>query len=618
MTIKLESVQQAMAMARSYAKKGDTVHARRIYQAVLARYPNNARAAKELEKLQKKAVPFQKGKRATDPSRDEIEQFKKLLEMKENEKALAFVTALKRKYPKAAVVLNMTGTVLVALGRFEEAIEALKRAQSLLPNDTEIINNLAGAYFEAEQYGKAFDTYSAALRLRPGYVRALSNRARVCLKAGRYAQAIEDAENSLALAPGDISTEFILGEAYAKHFELDKALACFDRILAVRPDLMPARIDRAGALVSLGRLDEARIAYEEILEADPTQVNVHFAISKLKKYTADDPHIAQMHRIADRDDLDPSSRAQLYFALATIHDKLGDTATAFDCYLKGNKVRHDENAYVFDTDIKRFQRLKDYFRGNPLPALAPLPESAGKRKPIFIVGMPRSGTTLTEQIISSHSQVHGAGELTAMGAVVGKWFNNDREPVVGAEVRTMLKHIRRTYLDDEHVASAPLPYVTDKMPMNFLNIGFMVAAFPDAPIIHLRRDPMAVCWSNYRQLFRAKGLKYAYDLETLGRYYRLYEDLMEFWHQQYPGRIYDLSYDALTQNQEEETRKLIAHCGLDWEDACLDFHKNKRSISTASATQVRQKMYKGSSQAWMKYKDHLAPLQVALAGPVPQ
>lgn len=613
MAIKLDSVEQAMAMARAYVKKGDTLHAGRIYQAILTRYPNNKRAKTALHKLQVGGP----NRKQVDPSQQDIARFRALLQARKLTDALKLAEGLARQFPSSANVHNMIGTTLTLLKRHDDAIRALSRAQSLQPNDTDILNNLAGAYFETEQYAEAYQAYTAAIKLRPDYAGAYSNRAKVGLAAQRIDGAIQDAMRSLELDPGDISTELTLGRAQARNFELEAALASFERVLAQKPDLMPARLERAGALVALGRLDQARVAYGEILATNPLEVNAHFAISKLTKYTADDPHIAQMRELAEQGDLSARQRSQLFFTLGKIYERLGATTDAFDCYHQGNQLRDHENAYSITDDIRGFQRLRAYFQNTP-PAPLPPSKDTTRATPIFILGMPRSGTTLTEQIISSHSQVHGAGELQAMGLAVGKWFNSDREPPIGADARTMLKTVRRSYLNDPHVAAAQGPFVTDKMPANFRHIGVIAAAFPDAPIIHLQRNPMAVCWSIYRQSFQTKGLQYAYDLENLGRYFRLYQDMMGFWHRQLPGRIYDLNYETLTQNQEQETRKLIAHCGLDWEDACLTFHENTRSISTASATQVRRKMYTGSSQDWEDYAEKLVTLREVLNGPVPQ
>jgi len=226
--------------------------------------------------------------------------------------------------------------------------------------------------------------------------------------------------------------------------------------------------------------------------------------------------------------------------------------------------------------------------------------------------MPRSGTSLVEQIIASHNAVYGAGELTTLGNLI--------EPIVrDHETKDKYKlpekaflSIREQYLDTLSVFNAPEDVITDKMPLNFRFVGFILSAFPEAKIVHLKRDARATCWSNYKCFFTNKQNGYSHNLEDLVGFYGLYTDLMDFWHQTFPNKIYDLCYEDLTTNQEEETRKLLEYCGLEWDENCLNFHTNKRAVKTVSALQVRQKMYQGSSEAWKKHEAYLGPMIKAL------
>jgi hypothetical protein len=231
---------------------------------------------------------------------------------------------------------------------------------------------------------------------------------------------------------------------------------------------------------------------------------------------------------------------------------------------------------------------------------------------VFIVGMPRSGTTLVEQILASHTKVFGAGELATMGGLLGLFFahapgrnsGDSKGPITQLDIDI----IRSTYLETLSAMNVSEKTITDKMPMNFLWIGFILSAFPEAKIIRLNRDPMATCWSIYRRFFSSKGNDYGYDMVDLAQFYELYTDLMSFWHEHFPNRIFDICYEDLTANQEDETRKLLDYCELDWQENCLSFHKTKRVVKTASAAQVRQEMYKGSSEVWKKYESYLRPM----------
>lgn len=254
-------------------------------------------------------------------------------------------------------------------------------------------------------------------------------------------------------------------------------------------------------------------------------------------------------------------------------------------------------------DLKQDELLFDQIKASA-PRLKELafsePIKAATNTPIFILGMPRSGTTLVEQIISSHSQVHGAGELPFWDRFGGS-LSLGNQTISSENVLQM----RKAYLCELENVSNGCRFVTDKMPQNFRYIGLLLKALPEAKVIHVKRDPAATCWSNFKHYFSAKGLGYSYDLKDTVNYFKLYQDLMEFWDQQYSEHIYHLDYDKLTREQEAETRNLIEHLELDWEDACLSPQENKRSVRTASQQQVRQKVYMGSSQAWRKFEPYL-------------
>ena len=223
--------------------------------------------------------------------------------------------------------------------------------------------------------------------------------------------------------------------------------------------------------------------------------------------------------------------------------------------------------------------------------------------------MPRSGTSLVEQILASHSEVYGAGELELLDSLIHQQFLDTPNFDLAATSR----QVAADYLDGLERMAEGRHFITDKMPQNFLWLGFLLLAQPGIKIIHTARNPMAVCWSNFKLYYPRALLGFTCDLTDLAEYYRMHEDLMRFWHERFPGRIYDLNYEQLTENQEAETRKLLDYCGLDWEDRCLEFEKTERLNKTASAAQVRNRMYKGSSQAWRKFENHLGPLIEGLA-----
>ena len=308
---------------------------------------------------------------------------------------------------------------------------------------------------------------------------------------------------------------------------------------------------------------------------------------------------------ADTSELD---QVQLSFALAKAYEDLADYDKSFQYLKAGNCVRKKQLNYHIDDERKLISKIRWIFTSASLPCAF---AGAGKPsiQPIFIVGMMRSGTSLVEQILASHSQVHGAGELRTVYNLVRPLLKKRGDEKAKQPLsRREIKALRDAYLSALHALKVPEKIITDKMPLNFRWIGFILCAFPEAKIIQLNRDPRATCWSNYKHYFFDKGNGYTYDLQDLAEFHKLYIDLMAFWRERFPNTIYELGYEDLTENQQAETRKLLAFCDLDWQPQCLDFHNTKRPVRTMSATQVRQKMYQGSSEAWRKYAAHLQPL----------
>jgi hypothetical protein len=297
----------------------------------------------------------------------------------------------------------------------------------------------------------------------------------------------------------------------------------------------------------------------------------------------------------------------LGFALAKVSDDLGDTERCFS-YLEEANWHHRRGKTDNLADARStVARVREIFSAQPVQPL----EMADSLKPIFIVGMPRSGTSLVEQILASHSKVYGGGELKAMGQWCFGFVKlfTDYHPRVA--LNDYLPQLQEHYLQQIRQLTDN-QIVTDKMPVNFLWLGFILSAFPDAIIVHTEREPMAVCWSLYKTAFAGTSNGYACDLRDIGEFYRLYNELMKFWKERHGTQIYDLNYEQLTTSQEEETRRLLTHCGIEWEPACLEFYNNPREVQTVSRNQVKLPMYQGSSRAWERYERHLDPLKKIL------
>ena len=357
-----------------------------------------------------------------------------------------------------------------------------------------------------------------------------------------------------------------------------------------------AHLNLGSVLIEQGKLNEAEKSQKCAIEIQPNFAEVYRNFSMIKKFSPQDDYFARLKALLNFEKLTDDSRCSLSFALAKMYEDNSEFDKAFEHLSEGNALRKKILNYSINKDEVLFLKLEE-MQPFLLEKSLKIKRAAYKIKPIFILGMPRSGTTLVEHIVSSHSKVTGAGELRYIaeyGTALATGISDLNE--------TALYEFREKYLSEIIYLSNGRPCVTDKMPGNFRFIPLICAAFPEAKIIHVQRDSRATCWSNFRQYFSTNDLGYCYNLDDLVVYYKLYFSLMQFWQSKYGERIYNLDYERLTTDQENETRKLIKYLEIDWENSCLSPQDNKRSVKTVSQHQVRQKVYTGSSQAWKKYE----------------
>ena len=550
---------------------------------------------------------------------------KKLGRLDDAEASFRKAIALKPDYAEAHVNL---GNTLQELGRLDDAEASFRKAIALRPNLAEAHYNLGNTLQQLVRLDDAEASFRKAIALRPSLAEAHVNLGITLQELGRLDGAEASCRKAIALKPGYAEAHYNLGntlkglgslddaeasyrraiglkpdfaEAYVnlgitlrRLGRLNDAEASYRRAIALKPDYAEAHNNLGNMLKKLGRLDDAEASFRKAVALKPDFAEAHSNLANMKKFSSQDEQCLQMQALYRDPSTSEKNRCQICFALAKAYEDLRELARAFQLYSEGNALRKKELGYNKAQDEQLFEILKANYQKI---SDAGAPEIvATEHAPIFIVGMPRSGTTLVEQIISSHPLVAGAGELPFI-AQLGASLAVGQSSADSKALATF----REEYLSALKQRSEGNAIITDKMPQNFRFLGLIATALPEAKIIHVRRDPAAVCWANYTQYFVNDSLGYCYSLDDILHYHELYQDLMKYWRLMLPNRIYDLDYDGLTENQEEETRKLIDHLGLEWDDACLSPQDNTRGVATASAMQVRQKVYQGSSEKWKRY-----------------
>lgn len=511
-----------------------------------------------------------------------------------------YESVLKRK-PNNFDALHSLGLVAYQTGNLHQAEVFFAKAITLNPNVADAYNNRGVVLRDLERLDEALASYDKATALESDFALAFFNRGDVLSDLGRLDEALASYDNAIALKPDFAEAYSSRGIVLCDLGRVDEALASYDKAIALKPDFAEAYNNRGNALRIKGNLSRAIEDFNCALEIKPDYAVCYRNYSLVNTFKRDDAIILKMKELLSVGHLSENALMQLYFALSKAEHDLDNKELCINHLIQGNAIRKKYLAYDISQDEKLFASIKQFFDADAANKGTSL-VSNFSTTPIFIVGMPRSGTTLVEQIISSHSKVFGAGELEYLDEAIVKsnWRLEKERPLIFSTVRDHYN------LKISKVSDAPI--ITDKLPLNFRWIGFIKNALPKAKIVHLKRNPAAVCWSNLKTYFPAKGMAFSFSIQDIAKYYRLYEDIMEFWRRKYPGKIYDLTYEKLTENQEEETRRLFEYLELTWENNVLEFHKNERAISTASGIQVRQEMYTGSSLEWKKYEQWLQPM----------
>jgi tetratricopeptide (TPR) repeat protein len=573
-------------LARAYRRDGRAAQAREEVRRALQAAPYHHRAwlaygdaLVELGKYADARVAFERA-RLTDPERRRIEAATNALAADEGRKAEELFREILREDPSHVAALCGLAALALSVDRAREAERLLRHALR------------QSAYIPLAYRG-----------LGPALV-----------QLGRLKEAEAAARHLEKIEPDSPQTWIIIASVATRLMRQEEALAAYERAARLKPDEVGLRISAGHLQKTLGRRPESEASYKAALQIDPGRAEAYWSLADLKNYTFTDEEIGAMQRLLADDKRQLSNEAQLHFALGRAFEQRQEYAQAFVHYDAGNALRRLDAPFDIGMFERRCARIRAFFdagffaarrgSGDPSPA------------PIFIVGLPRSGSTLLEQILASHSQVEGTMELPNMIIMVGQFEDltarRDGYPdtVAGASLAE-LTALGRRYLEETAALRSGREHFTDKLPNNFSHIGLIHAILPNATIIDARRHPMDACFSTFKQHF-AEGQTFSYDLADLGRYYRSYLSLMDHWDTVLPGKVLHVQYEELVREPEANVRRVLAHCGLGFEPACLRFHETRRAVRTASAEQVRQPLYTSGVGYWRHFERELEPLRQAL------
>lgn len=522
--------------------------------------------------------------------------------------------------PEFAEAHNVLGSLLQNLQRLDEAVVYYENAVVLKPG-AEMHNNLGNALQAVNRIEEAIAHYETALAARPDFVEAHCNLGVAFHALKRTAAAIACYERALALKPDDFDAHYNMGLALWAANRLDEARAHYEAALATKPPYAEAYRSFGHLLLELGRIEEATVAFETAVEIAPRRPKYYRDLVDLKRVRAGDRHLTALEDLArDLGSLPADERMELHFALGKAYADLERHEPSFRHLLEGNALKRQRIAYDEPAALRALERTQAVFT----PALMQAKQGGGDPSavPVFILGMWRSGTTLVEQIVASHPNVFGGGESRDFEKAVAAFGEPAAFPdAVQAMTGEQLRQFGARYLEGVTALVPPAQRITgaeritDKMPSNFRFVGLIHLALPNARIVHVRRDPIDTCLSCFSKLFTDEQ-PYIYNLGELGRYYRAYRSLMEHWRRVLPdGVMLDVSYEEIVDDLVLQARRIIAHCGLPWDESCLAFHTTSRPVRTASAAQVRRPIYRTSVGRPRPHPHLLRPLVEGLGEP---
>jgi tetratricopeptide (TPR) repeat protein len=517
-----------------------------------------------------------------------------------------------------------TARALLRQGRVAAAERWCRQQLLSDPGSHDAMLLLAGICTQRGGYEAAQTLLEQCLVVAPESGATRLQYARVLSRRHQLPRALEQLELLLARTPDKSSVLMSKASVLVKLCRYESALTIYQRLLALNPGDGRAAMAYGHALKAMGQFSQAISAYRRAATVDDLFADTCWSLANLKTYRFDDGEVAAIRERLQAEDLSTADRVRLSFTLGKVYEDRGHYPESFDCYKQGNALQSALATYDPQKTRRQVQRLiascdrETLWQAPGVGCQAP--------DPVFIVGLPRSGSTLLEQILASHSQVDGTRELPDILAMARKLGganastrpDDSRYPGILSKLTDLqLGELGAEYLERTAAQRSGAPFFIDKMPNNFLHIGLIAKILPRAKIIDARRHPMAACFSGFKQLF-AKGQAFSYSLDDIGRYYQDYLELMGHWNAVLPGKVLLMEYEAMVADTEAQVRRMLDYCGLPFEAACLQFHETRRPVCTASSEQVRQPIYPAALDHWQHYDDYLGELKRALGSALPR
>jgi len=533
------------------------------------------------------------------PSQQQLDILIKSYKSQDYKKSEQLAILLTKEFPNHEFGWKALSMILKKKGKIKESLEASLKVIEISPKDAEAYYNLANTLRELRKFSEAETNYRKAILLKPHFPEANYNMGILLNELGKFEEAEIYYKHAINLNPNFSNAYNNLGTVLEHLGKLEEAEKFYRIAINLEPNQAELYNNLGTVLEQTGKLKEAEINFKKSIQINPNFANAHRQLSLIKKFKEYDEQYFTLQKIYLDKKTSKDQLCHVNFSLAKINEDMGNFQAAFKHYNEGNSIRKKILNYNIEEDIKLFHKIKLNYDEISKQRIQ-IKKNENNLNLIFILGMPRSGTTLIEQIISSHPEVSGLGELpfiSEFGKSIVEGLNPSNEDSI--------LEFRKFYINKIKNLSKGNSFITDKMPQNFCYIGLIVAAFPEAKILHIKRNSAAVCWANFRQWFRSRNLAYSYSIDDIINYYALYEELMKFWKKKFNNVIYDIDYDMLTIDPKNITKNLINHLNLKWDEKCLSPENNKRSVSTASNIQIRNKIFKGSSEKWKKYEPFL-------------